>query len=400
MPIYRYRAINKSGDAIVGTMEADTPAALERLLRDIGYWLTDSRTTSGGRRDAIKVKVSRRELIDFCSAMAAMLEAGVPVIDAMQTMCKESPNAGFRGVLQDVALNIEGGVSVTEALRAHPGVFNPQLTSIINAGEFSGNLATAFTEVMRYLEWLDGLIADIKQVSIYPAMVLIAVGLFVLLLFSFVVPTFTNLLRQLDIELPLVTLLVMSAGDFARSYWPLLLGTPAACYAAVKLGCRHSPEFAVLVDRFKLSLPVIGEILRMIALSRFSHTMSMLIRSGVPMLQALELSERLVGNRVISRAIANACLAVNEGQTMTSVLRQCDAFTPMILRMMVVGEETGTMDRSLTHVSARFDSEIPRRIKRLFSILEPTITLLLIALVGTVAMSIFLPFMELMGGIL
>ena len=154
------------------------------------------------------------------------------------------------------------------------------------------------------------------------------------------------------------------------------------------------------MDSYKLRLPVFGDILRMISLSRLAHNMGMLMRSGVPMLQALELCRDLVGNLVVEKAVRQAELAVNDGETISSVFRQFDVFTPMIMRMIVVGEETGTMERSMDHISVRFDDEIPRQIKRLMSLLEPMIILSLIGLVGTVALAIFLPFMELLGGIM
>jgi len=400
MPAFRYRAVDKTGDPVGGTMQADDLVILEQLLLDIGYWLVEASPASTHNNAPSKTRVSRRELIEFCSSMAAMLEAGIAVVDAMQTMAVETQNVGFRNVLKDLALNMEAGVSLTEALERHPRVFGSQVSNMVKAGEYSGNLGTAFTEVMLYLEWTDGLIADLKQVSIYPATVLVAVGLFVLVLFSFVVPTFGALLEELDMTLPLVTRLVTSAGDFSSRYWPLLLGLPVAGTFGLKFLARHSPNAAYVIDRTKLRLPLVGELLCMACLSRFTHNMAMLLRSGVPILTALALTRDLVGNLVVARAVRDAELAVNEGQTMTSAFRRHAIFSPMLMRMLVVGEETGTMEKSFAHISRRFDDDLPRRIKRLMSLLESMIILALIALVGTVAMAIFLPFMQLIGGIL
>lgn len=400
MPAFRYRAVDRQGDAVVGTMDAENLVSLEQVLMNLGYWLIDANPASSQKVTSGKARVNRRELIEFCSAMSAMLDAGIPIIDAMQTVAEETDNPGFRAVLKDLALNIEAGVSLTGALERHPKVFGAQLTNIVNAGEFSGNLGTAFSEVMRYLEWTDKVISDVKQVSIYPASVLVAVSLFVLLLFGFVVPTFATLLEELDMALPLVTVVVMSAGDFVAAYWYLIIGVPLITLFALRFAYRHSDNAALAIDRAKLRLPIFGDLLRQVALSRFSHNMSMLIRSGVPMLKALDLTRDIVGNRLIAAAVAEAEVAVNEGQTMSAALRRYAVFTPMLMRMLVIGEETGSMEKALDHISARFDDEIPRRIKRIMSLLEPTIIICLIALVGTVALAIFLPFMELLGGIM
>lgn len=400
MSAYRYRAVDKTGYSVNGTMEAADETQLEQLLLDVGYWLVESKSVAREKKETGKLKVSRRELIELCSAMNALLDAGVTIIDALTTMASETTNDGFRHALEDITLNIEAGSTLTESMARHPRIFSKQVTNIVKAGEFSGNLATSFGEVMRHLEWVDELVADLKQVSIYPAMVLFAVSLFVLLLFGFVVPTFAELLAQLDLTLPLVTRIVMGAGDFVSHHFLMIGGFPALIVISYISARKYSYRFALACDMAKFRIPIVGDILRMIALSKLSHNMAMLMRAGVAMQQALNLSRDLVGNLAVSEAIKDAEIAVTDGQTVSSAFRRYSFFSPMIMRMIVVGEETGTMEHSMDHVSKRFDNEIPRRIKKLMSILEPTIIICLIGLVGTVALAIFLPFLELMGGIL
>lgn len=400
MPRFRYRAVDKSGVDVNGTLQAQDPLDLERLLREIGYWLIEAQpckeTTTSAK---VRIKGARRELIELCSALAAMLEAGVPIIDAIETMAEESGNLAMRAVLRDLALNIKAGVGLAAAMERHPKLFTTQITSLVKAGEFSGKLPQSFRECARYLEWFEQLLAQLKQVSIYPAAVLIAVGLFVLLLFGFVVPTFAGILAELDRTLPLITRLVVSVGDFVTASWHLLLGGPLATAIALREAGTRWPEVALRMDRFSLNLPIIGEIQRMVGLARFAHTMAMLLQAGVPVLQALGLTRDLTGNRVIADAIRQAEIAVSEGQNMTAAFQRAELFSPLMQRMLVVGEATGTLEQSMTHVARRLDSDIPRRIKRVMSLLEPTIVLCLIALVGTVALAIFLPFMDLLGSI-
>jgi type IV pilus assembly protein PilC len=313
-------------------MDAENVVHLDQLLMEIGYWLIDANPLVRDRKKARSKTVSRREMIELCSAMSAMLDAGITIIDAMNTMAKETGNEGFRRVLEDLSRNIQAGATLTEAMARHPKVFTEQVTNIVKAGEYSGNLGTSFREVMMHLEWVDKLIADLKQVSIYPAMVLFTVSLFVLLLFGFVVPTFAELLMEIGLTLPLITRLVISTGDFVKEYWWLIVGTPVALVSAYRIVRKRSARVAFAADRIKLKVPIFGDILRMISLSRLTHNMAMLMRSGVPMLQALELCRDLVGNLVVERAVREAELAVNDGQTVSSAFRQFDVFTPMILR--------------------------------------------------------------------
>ncbi len=398
MPDYNYRAIDKSGHAVEGTMTASSENRLDELLRDTGYWLVESRSAALDKSPK-RVRVTRKELIDFCSAMSAMLSAGISLADSFRTMGEGHPNPGFLHILEDLTIHVESGHTVFDSMENHKDVFPEQMRNLVKAGEFSGNLPDAFKDLQHHLEWTDRLVSTIKQVSTYPIIVLIVVILFVLLLFTFVVPKFAQILLTLNIPLPAITRIVMSIGDFAIEYWWVIIGLPIVLSLIMRAAYRKSEQFATAFDHLKLNLPVFGDISRMITLSRFSHNMAVLIRSGIPLLQALELSKGLVGNRIVASAIQGAEIAVNEGRRMSDAFKDHAVFSPMMLRMLAIGEESGQLELALAHVSSRFDEEIPVQVKRIFSILEPTIMLVLISIVGLVAMAIFLPLMSLMGGI-
>ncbi|MEM7469365.1 MAG: type II secretion system F family protein, partial [Pseudomonadota bacterium] len=324
MSVFQYKAVDKTGYGVDGTMEANDVSHLDQLLGEVGYWLIEAKPVLRGKskNSDAKVKVSRRELVELSSAMSALLDAGVTIIDALNTMSAETDNDGLRAALEDITVNIEAGSTLSDAMERHPNIFSKQITNLVKAGEFSGNLSVSFSEVMRHLEWVDDLVADLKQVSIYPAMVLFAVGIFVLLLFGFVVPTFAELLAQLEMKLPLVTRLVMSTGDFVRDYWLALIALPVSLFISYLGARRYSYDFALAADKFKFRIAIVGDILRMIALSRLAHNMSMLMRAGVAMQQALNLSRGIVGNLAVAEAIKDAEIAVTDGQTVSSAFRR------------------------------------------------------------------------------
>ncbi len=398
MPDFNYRAVDKNGHTVKAALFADNEMQLDRQLKEIGYWLIESSILTKKNLPR-NIKVSRLELIEFCTSMAAMLGAGISIIDAMTTMVEETDNPGFQYILEDLSLNVSAGNTLVSAMSKHPGVFPEQMRNLINAAEYSGNLVEAFKDCAGHLEWTDQLVKDIKQVSLYPTIILVVVGTFILLLFSFVVPKFASLLLSIDVSLPLITQIVLNISDFTKQYWYLFLIIPFISIKSVKYANQRSESFALFLDRLKLKLPVFGEVIHMLSLSRFTHNMAILTRSGVPILQSLELCRDLVGNRVISRAIRDAEIAVNEGRVMSAVFREYAVFPPMLLRMLVVGEESGTMEQSMEHISSRYDTEIPRRIKKIMALMEPIIMVFLIAVVGCVAMAIFLPLMKLMGGV-
>ena len=398
MPEFHYRAIDKSGKSHKGILAAEDESHLEIQLQEIGYWLVDAfRATK--KNKPRRIKISRAELIEFCTSMAAMLGAGISITDALNSIKEETHNPGFEHVLDDISINITAGNTFVSAISKYPDIFPTQMCNLINAAEYSGNLVEAFKDVSEYLIWLDKLIKDIKQVSLYPVMVLSIVGCFILLLFSFVVPKFTELLTSVDVALPLITEIVLAISDITKQYWYLFLLIPYVVMKILRVAVKQSTTLAHAIDSIKLKLPIFGEVIHMLSLSRFTHNMAILIRSGVPVLQSLELCRDLVGNRVVSSAIRDAELAVNQGRTMSEVFRTHSVFPPTLLRMIIVGEETGTLEKSLEHISDRYDDEIPRRITKIMGILEPLIMVFLIGIVGSVAMAIFLPLMKLMGSV-
>lgn len=398
MPEFTYHAVDASGRATRGVMAAESEMALERRLREVGYWLIDA-STAGRKSSRNPTNVSKAELVEFLYGMSSLLAAGVTAADALRAMVEETANESFKIVLEDIELNLNAGTSIHDAISKYPGIFNTQSRHLIKAGEFSGNLAVAFRDLAEHIEWTQKLLGDVKQASLYPAMILAAVLGLIILMVTFVVPRFAEIFDDLDLDLPLLTRGVITLGEWAQSFGWILASLLVICAVATRLAYQRLDEARLFIDGLVLRVPVFGPINRMLVLSRFAHNMALMIAAGVPILQALELCRGVVGNRVMEDAVAAAEQAVNDGQRVSEALREHNIVSPLVLRMLTVGEETGRLDEALGHVAKRLDDEIPRRIQAAFGVLEPVIMLTLIGVVGLIGGSVFLPMFSLMSGL-
>ena len=399
MPQFAYRAIDKASRISNGILVAENEVVLERRIAALGLWLIEAKPHKPKKYVEQKVKVSRRDMADFFNGLASLIGAGVDIAESFKVIVNETEQESFRRVLEDVRLNIESGVGFFDAMSAHPEVFSDEICNLVRAGEHSGELVASCADISHHLEWLDQLVADVKQATMYPLMIAVAVLGLVFLMFSFVVPQFSVIFDSLNIELPTITKVVVTIGAFCNAYWWLILLGVAAIIAMFKITPRYSPKFALALDRAKLKMPVFGPVIQLLVLSRFAHNLALLLKAGVPIVDAIEMVSGVVGNRVMSIALLAAQQAVTDGRRMSQALSEHDVISPIVMRMIVVGEETGQLDGCLEQVSKRMDNEIPRRIKRLFGVLEPAIILTLLGIVGLVAAAIFLPLFSLMSGI-
>jgi len=411
MPTYQYQAIDARGRSRAGTMPAPDESSLEQKLKQAGLWLTDAALptvaasavkATGSVRCSFKLRGTRgrRELIDFCTMMTFQVRAGIPMIRALDVACQDCRSAGFKGVLADLMREIESGVQMHEAMAKFPGVFSIHFLSVIKAGETTSKLPESFADLRDYLEWVERLVAGVRQATIYPAIVITVILAFVIFLFTFVIPVFSKLLDNLHVQQPLITQVVFGLGRFAQATWWLWLPSLLLLVLTVTVGKRLSPRIALAIDQFKLRLPIFGELNLMLALSRFTHNLSILYRSGLPIVQGLKLChEGLIGNKVVEQAVAAVEEDVKTGSTIAEAMHRQPVFSALLLRMVAMGETSGNLDHALDNVSAYYTDVVPRRIKSLFSVLEPMLMLFLIGLVGCVALAIYLPIISLMGAI-
>ena len=398
MSLFHYRAFNAAGETVSGALEAEDLPTLENRLRSAGVWLVEAREGAAlkeSSRDAsASIKVPRRELISFFVQISLLLNAGVTLAGALERMTEDCAGTRLGTVLAGLHDQIAIGTPLNQAMAHYPHVFSRQVTAMIEAGEATGKMPEVFESLSGYYEWLDQLTGDIRQALIYPVMVISASSMLVLMLFTFVVPRFVSLLTDLHLKVPLLTQIVMSISNTLVHGWPILLFLAVGIPVGFVLAMR-SPAFALGFDRAMMRLPIFGELVALFGLSRFSHNLAMLYRSGIPLVRGLEICSGLVGNRAIEQAILEARRGVLEGTPLHRCLAQQEIFPRTLVTMIATGETSGKLDFSLQSVSEYYNKIIPRRIKVIFAIFDPVMMISLIAVVGTVALSVILPILQL-----
>jgi len=397
---FQYRAIDAQGKPVEGVTTALDLSQLESRLQEMGLWLVRAiETKHTVQRLPKSGKVKSRDLIEFCRHMFNLLEAGIPLAQAVKSLSQETSNLHLRTTLQTIYQQVEAGNTLHEAMAQFPKIFPTQATNLVQAGEKSGTLIETFKELERYLEWLDQIRGDVRQAMTYPSIVIVAVmGLLVLLL-TFVIPRFVPILRDLHVPLPTITVVMIGISEFMVDTWWIWGSLVLAIPLLWLLGGKYLAGFSNWQDRIILQLPVLGELIQMLTLSKFVQNFAVLYTAGIPVLECLQLCRGLVGNHVVERALQNTQRAVAEGATIHESLSRHPIFPPMVIRMISIGETTGNLSKTLLNVANFYNREIPRRIKKIFALLEPLITLGLIGIVGIVALALFLPMMSLIGGL-
>jgi type IV pilus assembly protein PilC len=391
---YKYTARDETGKAVKGVMAAESEVSLDEVLTSRGYTLT---MAAPHKPRAIGLgRASKRDVVDFAIQIGSVLEAGVPLSHGLRDLSEQTVNAYLRKVIKDIARNVEGGLTFSEALGRHPKVFPEIFISMVTAGEATGSLDEALMRAASYLDWEVELVAKIKEILTYPLVVIIAIGGVAAFLFSFVLPRFAQIFEKTNAPLPILTRALLSASAFCTSYWYLLLGGTVALVLVPKLW-RKTQRGRLQIDRVKLGIPLIGGLVRKVALSRFSHTFSSLHKAGVGTADALLMVEKSVGNSVIARAIRTARERVISGERIADSLEKSGEFSPLVIRMISVGEETGKLDEVLGKVSMYYDREVPRTIKKLFAVLEPVMVLMMGTMVAVVAISMLLPLYQMIA---
>ncbi|MCA9470676.1 MAG: type II secretion system F family protein [Nitrospirales bacterium] len=399
MANYKYRAVDQQGGTQKGVLAAENVDDLRGRLKEGGKLLIEAKETrevATGSHGTVKVKP--QVILEFVTHMSSLSQAGVPVLTSLINLAQEASTPQFGLVLDRVWRTVETGVPLHTAMSQYPRVFPQLVVNLVQAGEESGTLPETFVELQRYLEWVERMKGEVRQAVIYPTTILTAVLALFILMFTFVIPRFTPILESLNVPLPFVTVVVLAFSKFMENTWwvwaILLIGIPVGIIASKS----RVPGFALLWDTWMLKIPVFGPLKSMVALSRFTHNFGVLYKAGIPVLQGLSLCQRLVGNLVIAKALKKVEQDVSEGATISNALRLHPVFPSILIQMVSVGEAAGRLDQTMLHVAHYYNEEIPRRVKKIFGIMEPMITVGLIGTVGIVAVSIFLPMMSLMGG--
>ncbi|WP_028309453.1 type II secretion system F family protein [Desulfitibacter alkalitolerans] len=392
MSVYSYEVVDNNGNLTVGEIEADDFSKATRKLREKGYMVVDIKETKSIMKVSIfnrPRKVKLGELSLFSRQLAAMLDAGIPLTRALFTLSKQIPNPTFKKTVSEIASNVEGGFSFTEAISAHPKIFNPLYVGMIKAGEVGGTLEKSLLRLSDQLQKDKSLRDNIRAATFYPTLVLAFACIIFTIMMVFVVPIFVSMFPA-DIELPMLTKIVVGLSDMIRAYWYLWIIAIVAIMSGIRYYLK-SPMGSYQWDKIKLKLPVFGELMHKAVLARFSRTLSTLLSGGIPVLQALEVSGAASGNLIIAEAVNNAREKIQEGRSIAEPLDESGMFPPMAIHMISVGEETGSLSTLLTKIAEFFEDEVTTMTKGLTSLLEPILLIVIGILVGGMVMALYLP---------
>jgi type IV pilus assembly protein PilC len=397
MLTFNYVAKDASGKTLRGTAQASDRTAVLAQLRSKN--LTPVALTEAAPKNAsafslsFGAKVPLVEVVIFARQLATMIDAGIPILQSLEILSEQTDNKKLREVLKDVAKRVAAGTSINKAIGQHPRVFSDFFIHLIKAGEESGNLDEILDRVAIYLEKSDKLARKVKSAMIYPAVVMtMAISITALMLIK-VIPVFADMYSGFKIELPLPTRVLMAMSDGLRANILYILGAGVAAFFAFRMFAK-SEAGALTLDRLKLRLPVFGPLIRKVAVSKFTRTLATLLKSGVPILRAIEIVAKTSGNRLLEKVITSSGKAVREGRKLSEPLLESKVFPPMVIRMIAVGETSGELEKMLTKISEFYDDQVDVAVAGLTSLIEPLVIAFLGIVIGGIVISMFMPMFQ------
>jgi MSHA biogenesis protein MshG len=429
MPTFEYRARNSSGVLVTGALEGEsvddiagalfgqniTPIEIKKsnktATRSTGKpaasaaskgagsapsspssRLTSPELSALGKINSFLAgkKITINELIIFARQMQSLTKAGLPLDRALNGLQASMKNLAFKSVLQSVLQGLEGGLDLATSLGRHPKIFSPLFLSLVSVGENTGRLDLAFQQIGKYLELEKNTAKQVKSATRYPLFVLVTIAVALTVITIFVIPAFADTFRRLEAELPLETRILIGVSNFAVAWWPHILGSTLALILAVR-SWISTPRGRLTWDRRKMQLPLAGSVFEQIALARFTRAFAMILKAGVPIVHGMSVVAGAVGNAWIGKRILIMQEGVTRGESLFRTASNSNMFTPLILQMISVGEESGTIDELMSEVADFYDQEVEYNIKRLSEAIEPILIIVIAAMVLVLALGVFLP---------
>ena len=392
MPVFTFTGTDSQGKRITGERLADSKAAVTMLLRR--ERITPGAIKEKGKEFALPkigaAKVPTKEVAVFFRQFSVMIDAGLPLVQCLEILAANQENQYFQKCLTGVRQTVEGGSTLSNAMRQYPKLFDDLTTNMIEAGEAGGILDTILQRLATYVEKSVKLRSAIKSALIYPSSVIGMAVLVVGALLKFVVPIFANMFSSMQVDLPLPTKIVIGLSNFVGRFWWLMLLFIVVLVIGIR-EIRKNPRGRYMFDKMLLNLPVMGLVLRKIAVARFTRTLGTLITSGVPILEGLAITARTSGNAVLEDALMKVRKAVEEGRTIVDPLKECGVFPNMVTQMIGVGEATGAMDAMLQKIADFYEDEVDAATKDMLTLLEPIMIGFLGVAVGGIVISLYMP---------
>ena len=392
MPSFVWKGKNRFGAFQEGILIADTRDAATAILRRQNVQLTSIKEK--GRELRLMPKFPRgvgaKRVAIFTRQFSVMLDAGLPLVQCLEILGEQEENRTFREIIQQVRTDVESGSNLADAIRKHPKAFDNLYVSMIAAGEAGGILDVILQRLATYIEKVVRLNAQVQSALIYPvSIIVIAAGVVTIILWK-VIPVFAQLFAGLGGELPFLTRAVVGASNFLGRFFPLIIAAIVLIYMAIKR--YHKTERGRrVIDGFLLKLPVVGMLVRKIAVARFCRTLSTLTASGVPILDGLEITAKTSGNAIVEDAIMAVRKSVEEGKTISGPLAETKVFPPMVVQMVNVGEQTGALDQMLSKIADFYEEEVDTAVAGLMKLLEPVMIVVLGGIIGTIVTAMYMP---------
>ncbi|MBA3830989.1 MAG: type II secretion system F family protein [Chthoniobacterales bacterium] len=425
MPRFNYVALDSRGRESTGLVEANSSNDAIGQLRQAGYFPTNvfqdeqagvverkaQKTAVAAAKAAPKAKgqgivlyqrktVKPKTLMVFTRQLATLIDAGLPLLRGLNVLSKQERDLVLKGTIDQLSDAVQGGSTFSEGLGQHPKIFNKLYVNMVKAGELGGVLELVLGRLAEFQEKAQKVKNKVKSAMIYPIIVLSLAMIIMAFLMVFIVPKFQSIFHDMlgDKPLPVITQFVISVSDFMQNHWLLLIGALVASIVAFRFFSR-TPGGRATLDRAALRAPLFGDLTRKSSISRFARTLGTLVTSGVPILQALNITRETADNTVIANAIMQVHDSVKEGESIVQPLEASKAFPPMVISMIDVGEETGQLPEMLLKIAEVYDDEVDNAVAGLTSMLEPIMIVLLAVVVGTIVIALFMPLVSIIGGL-
>ena len=401
MPVFVWQGKTAQGKVLKGEIEATNIQAVFARLRSQRIQPIPSQVREKGKGLSREInipglgpKVTAYDVMLFTRQFSTMIDAGLPIVQSLDILAEQTENKPLKKTISDVRRDVSGGTTLADALEKHPKAFDDLYVNMVRAGEAGGVLNTILNRIAMFIEKADKLKKKVKGAMIYPSTIItVAIGVVAILLI-FVIPVFAELYGSMGRALPVPTQITINVSNFFRANFLYLIAAIILAVVAIRMYYK-TPQGRLAIDGLLLKFPVIGDLLRKVAVARFSQNMSLLLASGVPILDGLAITAKTAGNKVIEMAIMNARVSISEGKTVAEPLEKSGVFPPMVCQMVSVGENTGALDNMLKRVGDFYEDEVDNSVNNITALMEPMIMIFLGIVLGGLVISMYLPIFQL-----
>ncbi len=401
MPIYVWQGVTPSGEKKKGEIEAKDERAAQILLRRQRIRVTKIKQKPKDLLENISFfqpGVKTKDVVVFTRQLSTMIDAGLPLVQGLDALASQQENKTFRKILYEIKQDVESGSTFADALKKHPKVFDRLYCNMVQAGEMGGSLDQVMARLATYMEKAEALKRRVKGAMMYPAIVLTIALIVLTIILVFVIPVFQKMFAESGHALPLPTQIVINLSEFVKSYILYIIGAMFAIGVAIKK-FHDTENGARIIDRLLLRAPIFGPLLKKVSVAKFTRTLGTLLRSGVPIIESLNVAAGTAGNKVIEDAIFSVRSSISEGKTIAQPLQESGVFPNMVVQMIAVGETTGALDEMLNKIADFYDDEVDAAVDALTSAIEPLMIVFLGGTIGSIIIAMYLPIFKMAGAV-